>query len=226
MTVKSLFYCKSQLIYQYELEARSQKETSQNFKIPELKESQNLKSCLGGDTQKFSSKLPGFIWSRYPGEKHFSSYNYLGRGTRLDIRLNENNNPKVGEEPINAIDHLAYIHDLAYQRLENTEDRHRADQDMINGLKKLKNSSIPQRLIRAMIIKLFQAKIKLGQGSCMTESASAGAQRAAKTQAIENLYKGAKTKETKDNTKLRNYLDRRQRLAEELHKPFRKPPQY
>ena len=36
-------------------------------------------------------------------------------GTRLDIRLNENNIPKSGEEPINAIDHLAYIHDLAYR---------------------------------------------------------------------------------------------------------------
>ena len=67
-----------------------------------------------------------------------------------------------------------------------------------------------------MIIKLFQAKLKLGQGT-----------RVAKTQAIENLHasKGAKTKlykETKDNTKLRNDLDERQRLAEELYKPFKK----
>ena len=93
---------------------------------------------------------------------------------------------------------------------------------LINGLKQLKNLSIPQRLIRAMITKLFQAKIKLGQE-----------QRAAKSQAIENLYKG---KETNDNTKVRNDLDKRQRLVydlgerqrlvEELHKPFSKPPQY
>ena len=34
---------------------------------------------------------------------------------------------------------------------------------MINGLKQLKNLSIPQRLIRQLIISLFQAKIKLGQ---------------------------------------------------------------
>ena len=45
-------------------------------------------------------------------------------GTRLDIRLNENNIPKSGEEPINAIDHLAYIHDLAYQNSNNIKDRH------------------------------------------------------------------------------------------------------
>ena len=43
----------------------------ENFEIPHLKESQNLKhwcqqepSCdyFGGDIQKFSSKLPGFFW--------------------------------------------------------------------------------------------------------------------------------------------------------------------
>ena len=71
-----------------------------------------------------------------------------------------NNIPKPGEEPINAIDQLAYIHDLAYQKSDNISDRHEADIQMINGLKQLKNLSIPQKLIRAMIIKIFQAKIK------------------------------------------------------------------
>ena len=85
----------------------------------------------------------------------------LGQVLVLDIRLNENNIPKPGEEPINAIDQLAYIHDLAYQKSDNIEDCHRADREMINGLKSLTNLSIPQRAIRAMIIKLFQAKIKL-----------------------------------------------------------------
>ena len=57
-----------------------------------------------------------------------------------------------------------------------------------------------------MVIKLFQAKVKLGQGT-----------RVAKTRAIENLYKtGIKTKhEHKGMTK----------LASELHKSFRKPKQ-
>ena len=137
----------------------------QYFTIPHIQESQNLKQWFGGDIQKFSSKLPGFIWSRYPGEKHIPSYNYLGPGTRLHIRLNENNIPKQGQEPINEIDHLAHIHDLAYQKSYYISDRYEADIQMINGLKQLKNLSVPQRLIRAMIIKLFQAKIKLAQGS-------------------------------------------------------------
>ena len=75
-----------------------------NFKIPELKEMQTLKQYFGGDIQKFSEKLPGFVWAKYPKEKHLPSYNYLGPGTRLDIRLDESNIPKPGEEPINEID--------------------------------------------------------------------------------------------------------------------------
>ena len=127
-------------------------------------------------------------------------------GTRLDIRLNENNIPKSGEEPINAIDHLAYIHDLAYQNSNNIKDRHRADQEMINGLKQLKNLSIPQKLIRQLIIKIFQAKIKLGQGA-----------RAAKTEAIKNLYDSKQTKTNQES--------KQEKLTNELHKQFKRPKQ-
>ena len=52
-----------------------------------MKPKQTLKQYFGGDIQKFSEKLPGFIWSKYPKEKHLPSYNYLGPGMRLDIRL-------------------------------------------------------------------------------------------------------------------------------------------
>ena len=45
----------------------------------------------------------------------------------VDIRLSENNISKSGEEPINAINQLAYIHDLAYQRSKNIKDRHRVN---------------------------------------------------------------------------------------------------
>ena len=50
-----------------------------------------LKSILEETFKNFQKNFPGFVWSRYPGEKHLPSYNYLGPGTRLDIRLNENN---------------------------------------------------------------------------------------------------------------------------------------
>ena len=135
-----------------------------HFEIPSIKKIKHLKKYFGGDIQKFTSKLPGFIWENYKGEHHIPSYNYLGPNTRLDIRLDENNQPKPGEEPIYAIDQLAYIHNIAYQKSDNISDRHEADIQMISGLKQLKDLSIPQKLIRAMIIKLFQAKLKIGVG--------------------------------------------------------------
>ena len=47
------------------------------------------------DLQRALGKMPGFIWSKYPNEKHFykfptGAYSYLGPSTRLDIRLDEN----------------------------------------------------------------------------------------------------------------------------------------
>ena len=137
-------------------------------------------------------------------------------GTRLDIRLSENNIPKSGEEPINAIDHLAYIHDLAYQNSNNIKDRHRADQEMINGLKQLKNLSIPQKLIRQLIIKIFQAKILTGGQLTKSERLGQGA-RAAKTEAIKNLYDSKQTKTNQES--------KQEKLANELHKQFKRPKQ-
>ena len=57
---------------------------------------------VGCDLQNFSSKLPGFPWAKYPGKKHIPLMQYCGPQTRLDIRLNENNKPKAGEEQINS----------------------------------------------------------------------------------------------------------------------------
>ena len=67
------------------------------------------------DIQSFLSKLPGLPGSKYEGEKHIPTYNYAGPGTRLDIRLDENDNPKQGEEPINRVDEACYKHDIAYR---------------------------------------------------------------------------------------------------------------
>ena len=77
-----------------------------------------------------------------------------------------------------------------------------------------------------MIIKLFQAKIKLGGGT-----------RAAKAQAIDNLYKSHDIKTKYELDKLQKHTEKlkalqkeiikkdREILANELHKPFRRPSQ-
>ena len=57
------------------------------------------------DLQSALGIMPGFIWSKYPKEKHFykfpaSANSYLGPSTALNIRLDENDQPQVGEEPV------------------------------------------------------------------------------------------------------------------------------
>ena len=77
------------------------------------------------DIQKLSSKLPiNFIWSKYPNEKHLPGHNFTGPGTRLDLRLDENNNPLPNSKPINKINISAYHHDLIYDKYEDKNIRH------------------------------------------------------------------------------------------------------
>ena len=85
------------------------------------------------DLQSALGKMPGFIWSKYPGEKHMiykfnkfnkfplSGYSYLGPSSALSIRLNENDQPKVGEEPVSPTDELALYHDIAYRDAEKQD---------------------------------------------------------------------------------------------------------
>ena len=54
--------------------------------------------CGGGF---MDSILNTFTQSKYPGEHHYPGYSMLGPGTRLDIRLDQNNQPKPNEQPIN-----------------------------------------------------------------------------------------------------------------------------
>ena len=95
----------------------------------------------GGDLQSASSKLPNFPWAKYQGEHHLPKHQYTGPGTRLDIRLDEENNPKAGEEPINRIDEAALKHDIAYKS-EDIRDRHKADIDLIHDLNSIKNPTL------------------------------------------------------------------------------------
>ena len=111
------------------------------------------------DIQNLLSKLPGTPWAKYSGEQHFPGYNYLGTGRRLDIRLDENDKPKPGEEPINAIDAAAYRHDLVYRDSEDKSIRHIADKKMIEELKSINNLSLKQKLLRILIIKILQVKL-------------------------------------------------------------------
>ena len=81
--------------------------------------------------------MPGFIWSIYKNEHHYPGYSYLGPQTDLNIRLDENNKPKVGEKPVSPTDQLALHHDIAFRDAEKQDPeialqmKHEADKKMI-----------------------------------------------------------------------------------------------
>ena len=69
--------------------------------------------------------LNKFTYQRYPGERHAISLapstfgkpmNFMGPGTRLDLRLNADGTPKSDSQPVNRADFASYRHDLAYDR--------------------------------------------------------------------------------------------------------------
>ena len=115
----------------------------------------------GGDLQTISKKLPDFPWSKYKGEHHLPGHQYAGPGTRLDIRLDENNHPNPGEEPINRVDQAALKHDIAYNN-EDIRSRQKADIDLIQDLNEIKKPTIGERIGRTLVKNAMKLKIMFG----------------------------------------------------------------
>ncbi|ESO85886.1 hypothetical protein LOTGIDRAFT_167640 [Lottia gigantea] len=121
---------------------------------------QTTNTYFGSDIRKSLGSLPGFPWTKYPGEKHLPGHNYTGPVTRLDLRLDENDKPKPGEEPVNRVDAAALKHDILYRNKDITS-RHEADKQMIIELENIPNPTFKERIQRALIIKLLKAKMKM-----------------------------------------------------------------
>ncbi|ESO94422.1 hypothetical protein LOTGIDRAFT_175420 [Lottia gigantea] len=96
-------------------------------------------------------------------DRHVFCRRRLHPGTRLDLRLDQNDKPKPGEEPVNRVDAAALKHDILYRNKDITS-RHEADKQMIIKLENIPNPTFKERIQRALIIKLLKAKMKMGMG--------------------------------------------------------------
>ena len=112
-----------------------------------------------------------FIDEKYPGERHVHDYSFLGPGSRLDIRLDQDLNPKKGELPINQLDNIALSHDKKYKLIKDQynidHDKtkaisavHKADDEFINDASQ--SNVQPLGKISAGIIKAKQLAEKVG----------------------------------------------------------------
>ena len=97
-----------------------------------------------------------------PFEKHFPGCHYLGPGTRLDLRLDENGNPYPGSEPIDRVDEAALKHDKAYNKHDDLRHRHNADKEMLHDLLNIEQPTYRERLERCFVVPILFLKKLIG----------------------------------------------------------------
>ena len=105
------------------------------------------------------------VINNLPFEMHLPGHNFTGPGTKLDRRLHQNLIPRDWSKPINAVDEAAYRHDICYAFNKDSETRNRVcDKNMIQELDGIVNPSLRERLDRAVVRKIINAKINFGMG--------------------------------------------------------------
>ena len=103
--------------------------------------SHQKQQCGGGI---IDSLMKPFPYEKFKGERHAYSLapstfmkpmNFMGPGTRLDIRLNPDETPKQSSLPLNNSDYQSYLHDLSkkhakedYLKKPNTRKQETTDE--------------------------------------------------------------------------------------------------
>ena len=124
-----------------------------------------------GGTFDLQANLKGIKvpWRKHDFELHVPGYNYLGPATRLDLRLDENSQPKSDSMPIDATDNAALAHDIRYMQADNLNNKdqvlaakHEADRIMLEELSKIDPSCFRERFAKWIAENAMKLKLKLG----------------------------------------------------------------
>jgi len=115
----------------------------------------------GGDLVSSSRRSVCFQlpWAKYPGEMHLPGMNFVGPGTRLDLRLDSSGRPKPDSIPVDRVDEAAYRHDVAYEAFRDTKSRNVADRVMVNELNEIPNPTLRERATRAVIKPILRVRV-------------------------------------------------------------------
>lgn len=90
-----------------------------------VKENRRVRCSRGERRNKTGRGLLNTLINKLPFELHIpGGYQYCGPGTRLHKRVAR------GDKGINPLDAACKVHDIAYSRSNNLEDRHRADKEL------------------------------------------------------------------------------------------------
>ena len=121
---------------------------------------------LHGVIEKLPHPKQGYTLRGFSGK-------YCGPMNPLEEQLDENENPKPGEEPIHELDEVCLWHDLQYSKFP--EEKHRWDKEMLKRIDNLGPSSgwkesIARKLVKGII--WGKVKLGLGMGGCNSDSDS------------------------------------------------------
>lgn len=96
-----------------------------------------------------------------PVELHLPGYQFCGPGTKLEKRL------KRGDIGINPLDAACRVHDIAYDKYTDIENRHQADKKLVETAwtrALSKDSSIGEKLNAYLVTNAMKTKVKFGMG--------------------------------------------------------------
>lgn len=92
-------------------------------------------------------------------EMHIPTMRFCGPFTNLEKRLDCNDKPKPGSEPIDRVDEAALRHDLYYNTHPKMKDRIISDEVLIHELRSINNPTLKERIERAIAIFCLRVKI-------------------------------------------------------------------
>ena len=96
---------------------------------------------------------------------HLPGHNFTGPGSKLYKGLNLYGTPTEWSKPTNRVDN-AYHHDLCYSKHDDTRTRNEVcDKTMLGELSGIVNPTLRERIGKAIVEKIINAKGNFGLGA-------------------------------------------------------------
>ena len=129
---------------------------------------------------------------------HLPGHNSTGPGTKLYKSLNSDETPKEWCMSINRVDNVAYHHDLCYSKQDDSKTRNKVCyKTMLIVLNEIVNPTLRERIDKAIVGKLINAKVNFGLSAHIKAKISynllMNLQKHSINQSLENFRRGEST---------------------------------
>jgi len=92
-------------------------------------------------------------------------HNFIGPGTKLNKRLNEDMTPKTWSKPINRVDKAGHHHDFCYVKNKDTKTHNEVcDKNLLTELNGIYNPTLRERMESGVVSTIIGTKKRFGWG--------------------------------------------------------------